>query len=195
MDRFFCEQCWREKELKSEWTLEDKRDKSTGACDSCFHCHLTTTRVAYWWQSGRPTFYQFSNMAPKTCHSGSWQICYRVTRDFRKCLRKRSHLPALQVLPALFRWQALCILTQIFPSLPSKRHPKCFFCWHLSTDWSVMPQLCLPHKTHIYPPLLHSWNLAEVFFSWFLCAPSNWFVSIMRIGFWFSLSFVSFHNN
>lgn len=57
----FCECCWREKELKREWTLQDKKDSSTGACDICFYFVL-------WPIGGRPTFHQFNNMAPKPSH-------------------------------------------------------------------------------------------------------------------------------
>lgn len=65
MQGSFCEQRLREKQLKRERT---SRDKGTGR-----QVPMTSVSILYrgWWQSGKPTFPQSSNMAPKARHSGS----------------------------------------------------------------------------------------------------------------------------
>lgn len=140
----------------------------------------------------RPVFHGFSNMAPKSLIPASGKHGYRVTRDLREHTRKRYHILNLQVAPVFFRWQVLRMFTPIFSSLTPKLHPE---------FPGSQPYRPIPHATALrslpdsHPPPWHNWNLAEVFFTQFLCAQANWFVSITRIGFCSSLSFLSAHSN
>lgn len=69
--RLFCEPRWREKELERERTSEDKGTGGQAPVTSV--CILRCG----WWRSGS---HRFSNMAPKACCAGLWQIWLRGDR-------------------------------------------------------------------------------------------------------------------
>lgn len=187
--RLLCEKCWCEKELQRERTSEDKETGRQVPVTS-----VTILRCG-WWQSGRPAFHRISNTAPKARRSSSWSILLWSNGLQGICQKEKLHPCPPAAFSLVQATSFMCILSLVltpFQIPPKTLLPQAALQYRLTAPAS---SLCDPLPPDSHSPFLHNRNLAEVLFCWFLCAQSNWFVRIVRRGFWFSLSFVSFHSN